>query len=236
MKIAHQHRTSEKDALSQLLSNYRDTPHPATGITPNDMLFRDPPQSSFPRRNISEQSIKDARARDVDLKDIRQQKINASKYRKESAFQVGDTVLIRNFHKTSKYDPFFQLSPLVVTSIQNSGRCLTLQRLSDGKVYQRHPDDVKLHKGHFPLQPVQQQPSVDEQCARYLQEQMQDLYSDEYDDGAPITAPLQPPPGFPPLPQQSPRPARQRIPNPKYYNDNLINNLECEHTSWYSAY
>ena len=57
MKIAHQHRTSEKDALSQLLSNYRDTPHPATGITPNDMLFRDPPQSSFPRRNISEQSI-----------------------------------------------------------------------------------------------------------------------------------------------------------------------------------
>ena len=58
MKIAKQHNISEKEALAQLLSNYRDTPHPSTGVTPNDMMFRDPPQSAFPRpRNIPERSI-----------------------------------------------------------------------------------------------------------------------------------------------------------------------------------
>ena len=236
MKIAKQNRTSEKEALSQLLSNYRDTPHPATGVTPNDMMFRDPPQSSFPRRDISEQQVKDARIRDADLKEIRQQKINASKYRKESDFQVGDTVLMRNFHKTSKYDPFFQLSPLVVTNIQNSGRLLTLQRHSDGKTYQRHPDDVKLYKGQLTSQHVQQQPSVDEQNARYFQDFLQrsmfDLYKEDDDNGVQLAAPLQPPPGFPPLPQQNHRPARQRIPNPRYFNDNVVNNLASEHSSW----
>lgn len=51
MKIAKQNHVNEKDALSQLLSNYRDTPHPATGVPPAAMLFRDNPQTSiFPRR------------------------------------------------------------------------------------------------------------------------------------------------------------------------------------------
>ena len=225
MKIATQDRVSEKDALSQLLSNYRDTPHPATGVTPNDMMFRDPPQSSFPRREITQQQIDNARTRDAELKHIRQQKINASKYRQESIFRVGDTVLIRNFNKTSKYDPLFQRSPLVVKEVQNNGRCLTLQRLSDGKVYQRHPDDVKKYNGPWLPPPVQQQALGDEQCAQYLQGQMWDLYNDESDYEMTFSTPLPPPPGFPPLPQQNQRPVRQRLPNPRYYNDNLVNNL-----------
>ena len=225
MKIATQDRVSEKDALSQLLSNYRDTPHPATGVTPNDMMFRDPPQSSFPRREITQQQIDNARTRDAELKDIRQQKINASKYRQESVFRVGDTVLIRNFNKTSKYDPLFQRSPLVVKEVQNNGRCLILQRLSDGKVYQRHPDDVKMYNGPRLPSPVQQQALGDEQCAEYLQGRMWDLYNDESDYEMTFATPLPPPPGFPPLPQQNQRPVRQRLPNPRYYNDNLVNSL-----------
>ena len=34
MKIAHENNTPEKEALEQLLQNYRDIPHPAASVTP----------------------------------------------------------------------------------------------------------------------------------------------------------------------------------------------------------
>ena len=143
MKIASKNKHSEKEVLAQLLSNYRDTPHPATGVTPSDMFFRDPPQSTFPRRSISEQQITEARARDAHIKHARQEKINDGKYRQQSDFRVGEKVLIRNYEKTSKYDPLFQYEPRIITDIQHGGRCLTLLRQSDGQTLKRHPDDVK---------------------------------------------------------------------------------------------
>ena len=141
MKIAHHNNTSEKKVLAQLLSNYRDTPHPSTGVTPNDMLF---PQSVFPRKDITEQTIKTAQKRDELLKQGRTDKVNSTKYRKLSTFEIGDRVLIRNFTKTSKYDPYFLCDPLEIIDIANGGCRLTLKRISNGKLYQRHPDDVKL--------------------------------------------------------------------------------------------
>ena len=78
MKIAHHNNTSEKKVLAQLLSNYRDTPHPSTGVTPNDMLFQHLPQSVFPRKDITEQTIKTAQKRDELLKQGRTEKVNST--------------------------------------------------------------------------------------------------------------------------------------------------------------
>ena len=41
MKIAHMNKENKKDTLELLLNNYRDTPHPATRLTPASMLLRD---------------------------------------------------------------------------------------------------------------------------------------------------------------------------------------------------
>ena len=152
MKIASHNKSTETGALTDLLTNYRDTPHPATGVTPNDMMFRDPPQTSFPRRSVPEKNINEARIRDSALKHARQEKINAGKYRQQSVFGVGDIVLMRNYDKTSKYDPLFQYSPLMVTEVQNGGRCLTIQRISDGMTFKRNPDDLKPFKQHNTMQ------------------------------------------------------------------------------------
>ena len=70
--------------------------------------------------------------------------MNSTKYCKLSTFQIGDRVLIRNFTKTSKYDPYFVCDPLEIIDIANGGCRLTLKRISNGKLYQRHPDDVKM--------------------------------------------------------------------------------------------
>ena len=53
MKIAHMNKNSEKETLSQLLNNYRDTRHPATGLSPAAMLFRDGEQTVFPRKLVT---------------------------------------------------------------------------------------------------------------------------------------------------------------------------------------
>ena len=143
MKIAHGSRSSEKEALKDLLINYRDTPHPATGVPPAAMLFRDGTKSAFPRRSISAKRVEEALTRDKVTKQERQQKINASKYRIPSDFQIGDGVMLRNYKRASKFDPLFLPEVCAEVDRSDCGRFLTVKRESDGKIFKRHPDDIK---------------------------------------------------------------------------------------------
>ena len=152
MKMAHSGNKLEHTALTQLLSNYRDTPHPATGLPPAAMLFRDPPNSAFPRVLVDDQQVKAARKRDWEAKVERQLEVNNSKYKKRSEFKTGDWVLIRNFTKRSKFDPHFQPEPCRVTEV--SGGWVALERA--GTRYRRHLDDIKALPDY---QPVSHPPS-----------------------------------------------------------------------------
>ena len=99
MKIAHLHHQPEKQALESFLQNYRDTPHPATGVFSAVMTFRDDKKTHFPRKSITEEECIKARIRDNGLKQQRTKQINCSKYRKEDDIREGDKVLIRNYMK-----------------------------------------------------------------------------------------------------------------------------------------
>ena len=107
MKVAKYDRISEKSALQNLLNDYRDTPHPATGVPPASMLFRDGMNGVFPRSCITEIEVKDARKKDSSMKRDRQDRLNESKYCSKDRFLKGETVLLRNYRRTSKFDPFF---------------------------------------------------------------------------------------------------------------------------------
>ena len=67
-----------------LLQNYRSTPHPATGVTHPDMLFRDGFCTSFPRKKVSGEEIQLAQQRDTQLKQEREIEKNSSKFRQTS--------------------------------------------------------------------------------------------------------------------------------------------------------
>ena len=144
MKIAHYNHEDEKKALQNLLENYRDTPHPATGVPPAAMLFRDSISNTFPRKSVADDVIHAARANDATQKLEYQEKANSSKYKKPADVSVGDYILVRNFQKSSKFQPTFLPEPFVVTSIKDHGRKLEVERLSDGRNFYRHPDDVKI--------------------------------------------------------------------------------------------
>ena len=224
MKIAKRNNMSEKEALAQLFSNYRDTPHPATGLSPNNMLFRDAPQSTFPRKNITNQEVQAAKQRDLANKLHRQEKLNASKYRTASNFKIGDLVMIRNFEKSSKFDPIFQYEPLVIVDIEDEGRCLHIQRLHNGRIYKRHPDDVKLYSS---IPDITENNYSDTNTTSF-DDQIKDLafksmYDDDTDNEYIENQPL--------IPENQPVvPDRARIPrirnrNPRYYNESMINSL-----------
>ena len=139
MKIAAHNKQSEQGALSQLLNDYRSTPHPATGVPPSQMMFRDPPSGSFPSKELNDETIQRAVSRDKELKKARKEKINSSKYKKHEKTRKGDRVLLRNYKRTSKFQPLFLPDPFTVTSVD--GAKITGER--DGKVLKRHLDDVK---------------------------------------------------------------------------------------------
>lgn len=62
MKIAHYNKAPESEALQKLLTNYRDTPHPATGVSPSAMMFRDGQSSQFPRKTATNIEIEQAKS------------------------------------------------------------------------------------------------------------------------------------------------------------------------------
>ena len=73
------------------------------------------------------------------MKKARKEKINSSKYKKHEKTRKGDRVLLRNYKRTSKFQPLFLPDPFTVTSVD--GAKITAER--DGKVLKRHLDDVK---------------------------------------------------------------------------------------------
>ena len=149
LKIAQHNNMSENDALQTLLNNYRDTPHPATGVPPASMLFRDSKNSVFPRQVLSDEEAREARKKDNLQKQKYEERINKSKYKKHSEIVIGDRVIIRNYKKQRKFEPIFLPDTFVVLSSKDNGRRLELERESDGMMFSRHPDDVKkVHEGY----------------------------------------------------------------------------------------
>lgn len=144
MKIAHENNTSKKEALSTFLKNVRDTPQQATGLAPGAMMFRDGYRSTFPRVSASTEQIIEAQMRDTKQKEERESKINASKFRKETQISVGDIVILRNLDKKKKFDPHFTLEKYNVIEKSKNNTVIKVMRESDGMIFSRHPDDIKL--------------------------------------------------------------------------------------------
>jgi hypothetical protein len=89
--------------------------------------------------------IADARRKDEDAKVTNRDRVNHSKYRKQSSFKVGDQVLVRNFNRSRKFQPLFMKRPYNIVDINRETMIVTVSR--DGSTLNRHPDDLKpYHK------------------------------------------------------------------------------------------
>lgn len=230
MKIAHFSKTPEDVALRQLLLNYRDTPHPSTGISPSAMMFRDGQEGAFPRVTVSEETANNARDRDRELKDTRGKEVNSSKFRKEANITVGDSVLMRNHRKRVKFDPDFIPERFKVIDVANNGRIITILKEADGSRFIRHPDDIKIFEGSFPNsvnEPPTQGGDIQDFHRRLLETNPHDADEDqEGDERYPpieVAIPCEVPQNLLELPNntETRRSNRIRRQNVKYYNENF---------------
>ena len=141
MKAAHNSRENKADTLNQMLSNYRATPHPSTGIAPGSIMFRSGYRKDFPRVKVSDSTIEAALNADREERDRRARETNQSNHRSPSHLQPDQLVFIRN-NKRNKFDPIF--GPELHKVIHLKGNGAILLRLSDDKIVRRHCDDIKV--------------------------------------------------------------------------------------------
>ena len=229
MKIGRRTGVPEKETLRDVVRNYRQTPHPSTGLPPAAMLFRDGYKGDFPRQDVSEADINAARSRDVQLKQANEQLVNSSKYRKTSQFKVGDFVYVRNFQKNRKFDSLFLDSPFVVADINDCGNKLQVKQLNNNITLWRHPDDLKPFHGSVPDQnhegflsePVGDGPFVPHDShdgdERYFDPPQVEVDPPQVDPDVQEPVPVAPLPGR--------RTGRVPVPNPRYFNDNMVNTI-----------
>jgi hypothetical protein len=93
--------------------------------------------------------VEEAREKDKAMKQDRQDQVNASKYKIPSEFQIGDDVMLRNYRKSSKFDPVFLPEHCEIVECSDDGQFLTIERKRDGRIFKRHPDGVKCYYGPY---------------------------------------------------------------------------------------
>ncbi len=140
MKAAHYARTDKKEALNEMLSSYRATPHPSTGIPPGNIMLRSGYKKDFPRTAASEEAVKDALEADREHRQRNGDRANASNHRMRTHVTPNQLVFTRN-NDRRKFDPIF--GPELHKVIDVKGNGTTLLRLSDSRIVRRHLDDVK---------------------------------------------------------------------------------------------
>lgn len=149
MKIGLNNKASETETLQAFLQAYRDTPHPSTGATPGAMIFRDGYCSNLPRQQLNSEDVERARKSDIDNKNERKLQYNSSRHAKPSNYQAGDQVLVRNFYKQSKFEPYFLPERYIVRDALAGGKIILVQSSRTGKYLKRHPNDLKSYDGEF---------------------------------------------------------------------------------------
>ena len=220
MKIGIKNKASETETLQSFLEAYRDTPHTATGIEPGNMIFRDGYRSTFPRKMVSENQVTEAREHDRAKKSARKTDYNSSRHTKASSFKAGDQVLVRNFHKRSKFEPYFLPERFIVADTLAQGKIILVQSCRTGHHLKRHPNDLKLYEGVINDEASPELTEGD--LLEAWRQAFESLDEPDNDDGDSST--VQPPEAFP-QDIQPRRSARQRTQNPRYFNDQHINLL-----------
>ena len=124
-----------------MLIAYRTTPHPATGLSPGEMLFRHGYRGAFPNRRVcSDKAFKSAVKKMIDDKNSRCENLNNSSKRKSSIIKRGQWVYVRN-NVRNKFDPLYLEEPWIVESVTKNGVILHNPHLNKWK--RRHMDDIK---------------------------------------------------------------------------------------------
>ena len=127
-------------AIHDMLMAYRDTPHPATGVTPYQAMSNRPIRTKLSYATLKERSEQD------DLMDERDKLYKENMKRsgtntREHNFIAGDYVLLKQ-KRVNKWSTAYE--PIFFTVIRISGFTITARRVTDGREICRDSSHFKL--------------------------------------------------------------------------------------------
>ncbi len=143
-------------ALTEMLTAYRSTPHPATGKTPYQLMMN---RDIRIKLDHTGESLADEDIQERDLSYKWKAKIYADEHRhaKEHTLQEGDHVLLKQ-PKINKYSTTYEPTFYEITKVLGSQ--VTAQRVTDGRTVCRDASHFKAGNGIIQEQSVMYRPEV----------------------------------------------------------------------------
>ena len=159
IKVALDTKIPIKQAIDDLLVDYRSTPYVVTGIASGDMLLRGGSNLPSTAKPITDSILENARQQDKQDKERKQKvngTINSSRWRKyPTIIQCNEVLVLRSSGKT-KFQSKYEQMPYTVVDIK--GKRYTLLA-SDPKYHKqpiyRHASQIRLHQEPVPSMPMQ---------------------------------------------------------------------------------
>lgn len=146
---------SMRVALQSCLRAYRTTPHPVTKIPPSALMFSNYRSELLTIPGATENALRDARQRDQQHRHQIAKTFNSKPKTKPSQINPGQWVILRDFYRSSKFQPKFRSTPHLVLN-RESHATFSLRNSETDAVVIRHEDDLKL----IPQPPQNTQTSI----------------------------------------------------------------------------
>ena len=106
------------------------------------MLFRNWYRFNLPHTSVSQEVIFSARDTDNCIKTQRKLEYNYLQNIRALNFEIGDDVLVRNYKKSTKYDPFYLSKKFQVAGILAKGHILLVRGTNSSVYFKRYPNDL----------------------------------------------------------------------------------------------
>ena len=152
--------TNKPVAIDELLTDYRSTPHPATGLTPGDMVFRGGYHSKLPKKTPPAYSqIEEAKGRDKEWKTKVIAIKNASRWRKYPNIILGEDVLVMRSQTRGKFHSLYEPTPCTVIDVKCARyKLLSCDTRRSRQPIFRHASQIKLYHEPVPINLQQTKP------------------------------------------------------------------------------
>lgn len=133
----------KKRRIQNMLTAYRSTPHPATGIAPYQAMMNRNVRTKLDHMNVKDRSEQDRRIdeNDARYKQAAEDKRNKLPNVKSHNFVVGDYVLIKQ-NKRNKWSTAYEPAFYIIYRIDGSS--IAARRITDGKEIYRDSSHMKL--------------------------------------------------------------------------------------------
>ena len=128
---------------------------------------------------------------------------------------------VRNFQRSRKFDPLFLESPFIVVDLDDSGSKLKVKHHLTDQSFWRHPDDLKRFQGDLP---TNEEALSESGVIDPTNDSESDYDGVTYFDQPQVDQELLGPDVVEePMPLR--RSARTVVPNPRYYNEEMVNRV-----------